>query len=55
MIKLYLDGKVVASTYSEDKANPEIAKGETIFAAGTDKMTKFLIYSSLTDRLHMMK
>lgn len=37
MIKLYLDGKVVASTYSEDKANPEIAKGETIFAQGLTK------------------
>lgn len=37
MIKLYLDGKVVASTYSEDKANPEIAKGETTFAQGLTK------------------
>ena len=37
MFKLYLDGKVVASTYSEDKANPEIAKGETIFAQGLTK------------------
>ena len=37
MIKLYLDGKVVASTYSEDKANPEITKGETIFAQGLTK------------------
>ena len=37
MIKLYLDGKVAASTYSEDKANPEIAKGETIFAQGLTK------------------
>ena len=37
MIKLYLDGKVVASTYSEDKANPEIAKGKTIFAQGLTK------------------
>ena len=37
MIKLYLDGKVVASTYSEDKANPEIAKGETIFVQGLTK------------------
>ena len=54
MIKLYLDGKVVASTYSEDKANPEIAKGETIFAQGLTK-TKFLILQFSTDRLHMMK
>ena len=28
---------MVASTYSEDKANPEIAKGETIFAQGLTK------------------
>ena len=37
MIKLYLDGKAVASAYSADKANPEIAKGETKFAEGLTK------------------
>mgnify|MGYP000053704411 CR=1 FL=1 len=57
MIKLYLDGKVVASTYSEDKANPEIAKGETTFATGLTKdevsyitvLDKSLAYDEVKD------
>ena len=37
MIKLYLDGQVVASTYDESKANPEVKQGTTTFAEGLTK------------------
>ena len=34
MIKIYVDGKVAASAYAEEGVNPEVAKGETVFANG---------------------
>lgn len=42
MLKLYLDGKAVASAYEKEKANPEIEKGDIIFADGLTGETSYI-------------
>ncbi len=42
MIKLYIDGKLVASAYDETKVNPVLAKGELVFGEGLTADTKYI-------------
>ena len=47
MIKLYIDGNLVASEYDEKIVNPELSKAEVVFADGLKGETKFI---SVVDR-----
>ena len=47
MIKLYIDGKLVASAYDEAKVNPELAKGELVYGEG---LAADVAYISVLDK-----
>lgn len=47
LLKLYIDGTVVASAYDEEKINPEIEKGNLVFADG---LTGSVSYITVMDR-----
>ena len=47
MLKLYIDGKLVASEFDETKANPSIEKNNVIFG---DKLTGYVNYVTVLDK-----
>lgn len=42
MLKLYIDGKLVASVYDENKVNPVIEKGNLVFGKGLEGTAKYI-------------
>ena len=43
MIKLYVDGVLVNSTYDASKINPDVQKGNLVFGQGLTGESKYVI------------